>query len=529
MPNHTLAGSTGTRFAAASNPARITPVTASSSALSIAVIGLTKRFGPLSALEEVTLSIPAGAFHALLGETGSGKSALARCIAGCDPPDAGVILVNNRERTLTQPRVAAALGIGIVHQHCTLAPALTVLENFVAARAEPAIVLDWPREQARLQAFMQEMPAAIALDVPVASLSACDRCKAEIYRQLYLERRFLLLDEPTAALPPSEADKIFGLLRELTRSGRLTVLLLTQRHHDVLAYTDVVTVLRRGRIVGAGLVSELTPTVMTALMAGAPAIRAAKTARTGGAGRPRLETVSLQVLGANGVPAVKGVSLRVRAGEILGVAGSAGQGQRELLEALTGQRKPQSGAVYLHGELYGGSRAELIRHRVCCLPEVPLRDACVGRMSVAENLVLRTFERAPFAVAGSWLRPTRIYRAARRALAVNHPASLNTPLENLSHTAVWRVVLARELNDEVQVLIAANPMAGLNRAGVLDLYDRLIALRNRGAAVLLASEDLDDVLALADRIAVMFDGQLVYETPIAVADREILAGYMAGS
>jgi general nucleoside transport system ATP-binding protein len=498
--------------------------------LSLETIGMTKRFGSFTALGDVSMKVRAGTFHALLGENGAGKSTLVKCIMRFYAPDAGQLLINDREATPEGPRGAHALGIGMVYQHFTLVPGMTVAENLVMSRLDVPAVIDWAKERAELDAFMARMPFQVPIDKPVHLLAAGEKQKVEILKQLYLDRRFLILDEPTSVLTPQEADEVLGLLRGLVEAGTLTVLMITHKFREVMAFADEVTVLRRGRMVGGGLVSELTPTSMAAMMIGddktaAPAARA-----DGTLGAPMLEIADLWANDDTGAPALHGLSLTVRAGEVVGIAGVSGNGQSQLVQVLAGQRDPTGGMVKVAGTPFAATRAEMTARKVRCLPEEPLRNACVPKMSVAENIVFRDFDRPPHARGGWWLNFRAIRQTARQQIARYSvkTTSPDAPISTLSGGNVQRAVLARELGGDVAVLIVANPCFGLDFKAVAEIRSQIIAARNRGSAVLLVSEDLDEVFELADRILVMFDGTVAYETPAANADISVIGRRMAG-
>ena len=492
-------------------------------------VGMTKRFGAFTALDHVELRVQPGTVHALLGENGAGKSTLVKCIMGYYHADEGQIMVGNREVLVRNPREAHALGLGMVYQHFTLIPNMTVAENLILARGEVPAVIDRAAERRRIATFMDRMPFRLDPDAPINGLAAGEKQRLEILKQLYLDRRILILDEPTSVLTPGEADQVLGLLRDMAHAGRITLVMITHKFREVTKFADEVTVLRRGRRVGGGKLAETTPTELARLMVGAAELPRAPERAAGAAGQTRLEIDRLAADDDTGNPAVRGVSLAVRAGEILGIAGVSGNGQRELVEVLAGQREAGGGTVRVHGDIYAGTRAEIARHRIACLPEEPLKNASVGAMSVADNLALRVFDRPPFARHG-FLRRGAFERHAREAIArygvkTSSPAA---PLETLSGGNVQRAVLARELADDVEVLIAANPCFGLDLAAVAETRARIVAARNRGAAVLLVSEDLDELMELSDRIAVMFNGALTEPVAAHAADVTLIGSQMAG-
>ncbi len=508
------------------------PHPAADTALSIECVNMTKRFGSFTALDDVSMQVDAGAFHALLGENGAGKSTLVKCLVGYYRPDAGQIQVASREREIRTPQQAHALGIGMVYQHFTLVPSMTVAENLVMSRDDVPAVVNWRREREALEAFMQRVPFKLDLSAPVTSLAAGQKQKVEILKQLYLRRRFMILDEPTSVLTPQESDEVLGMLREMARRNEVTVLLITHKFREVMAFADRVSVLRRGRLVGEGSVAQLSPAAMAEMMMGsrdAPAPKPRTSPAAPFAAAPRLVIEKLNLMDDSGVPAVSDLSVTVHAGEIVGVAGVSGNGQRELVEALIGQRDIVSGALRVGGEPYCARRAEMARHRVFSLPEEPLRNASVGTLSVAENMALRNFDRTPLA-AGPWLK-RRAMLAQSLRLIDEYKVKTRGPeaqLRTLSGGNVQRAVLARELSGDVSVLIVANPVFGLDFAAVAEIHGRIIAARDAGAAVLLVSEDLDELLELSDRIVVMFDGRVVHETSRERADVGEIGRYMAG-
>jgi general nucleoside transport system ATP-binding protein len=495
----------------------------------VEAVAISKRFGEFTALDSVSLKVASGTFHALLGENGAGKSTLVKCIMGYYQPDGGEVIVANEPEIIHNPRVAHALGLGMVYQHFTLVPAMTVAENFVLARDNVPPIIDWGKERKRLEAFLSAMPFRVPLNAKVSAISAGERQKCEILKQLYLKRHFLILDEPTSVLTPGEADEVLGMLRNMVECGELTVLMITHKFREVMAFADEVTILRRGKVAGQGHVKDLSPNSMARMMIGAEDLTVQPT-RSGKFSAPRLDIKNLNALDDAGQPAVRGMSLSIRGGEIVGVAGVSGNGQRQLIEVLAGQREAESGEIYLQGEPYHATRQQMRRNSLSVLPEEPLKNACVARMTVAENLALRDFDRAPFAIGGWWLNRAKFREDAERKIARYKikTRSGDTALGELSGGNVQRAVLARELAHDVAILVAANPCFGLDFAAVAQIRAEIMGARNRGAAVLLVSEDLDELLELADRVVVMFHGSLVYEARAAEADLTEIGRHMAG-
>ncbi|HLK89838.1 MAG TPA: ABC transporter ATP-binding protein [Polyangia bacterium] len=500
-------------------------------------IGISKQFGSVLALDNVSLRLQRGSVHALLGENGAGKSTLVKCIMGYYAADAGQVLVGGVATRIKSPRDAAALGVGMVYQHFTLVDNMTVAENLVLSRRSHPFVFDWAAEGKKVGEFMAAMPFKLDPARPVRTLAAGEKQKLEILKQLYLGSSIVILDEPTSVLTPDEADDVLGLLRGMAKrddggdgAGKLTILMISHKFREVMTFADEVTILRRGRPAGGGRVADLTPETMARMMVGEDPPRA-----RGKREAPPREEVVLQIeaLSADddlGTPAVSQFSLQVRAGEIVGLAGVSGNGQEELVEVLAGQRDARAGKIAVSGAAYGARRSEMRALKVRCLPDEPLRNACVGAMSVAENIGFRRFDRHPFTFLKA-LVSGRALRKRAQSLIVEYGIRTpgpDAPIGSLSGGNVQRAVLARELSDDVALLVASNPCFGLDFAAVAEIRSRLMEARNRGAAVLLISADLDEIFALSDRIVVISEGRAVHETPIGQADLGVIGRHMAG-
>ncbi len=503
-------------------------------ALALETIGLSKQFGAFTALDQVSLKVAPGSVHALLGENGAGKSTLVKCIVGYQRPDGGSIVIDQREQAVATPQVARSLGIGMVYQHFTVVPGMTVAENLLIARGRLPTVIPWPKVRAELQTFMAQAPFQLDLDATPLQLSAGEKQKLEILKQLFLRPRLLILDEPTSVLTPGEADEVLGALRASAHAGNCSVLLITHKFREVMAYADDVTVLRRGRQVGSLAVAASSTAMLATLMVGADdgvagsgdgaLVRSAMPAA-----EPRLQIRQLRVDGDRGEAAVAGLDLDVHAGEIVGVAGVSGNGQRELMEALVGQRRRVGGSVQVDGRPYQATRKQNQALRVRSLPEEPLANACVGAMSVADNMGLRSFDQSPYARAG-WRRAGRLRERARGLVDRFNvrTRSERAAIATLSGGNVQRAVLARELSDDAALLLVSNPTFGLDFSAVAEVHRRLIQARDGGAAVLMVSEDLDELLQVADRIVVLSEGRIVHRSAAAGADRAAIGRHMGG-
>lgn len=500
-------------------------------AVGIETVGMTMRFGSFPALDNVSIKVPAGSFHALLGENGAGKSTLVKCIMGFYRQTSGQLQVDDREVAIASPRDAATHGLGMVYQHFTLVPSLTGAENLVISRTDVPAVINWARERKALAAFMETMPFDIPLDRPVNDLAAGEKQKLEIIKQLYLGRRFLVLDEPTSVLTPAEADDMLGLVRGLTQSGELTVLMISHKFHEVTRFADAVSVLRRGKYMGGGKVADLTTQEMAAMMIGDVKLAELDTRLPVSLGAARVLAVeNARAADRSGLKSIDVDGLVVHSGEIVGIAGISGNGQKELAEVLAGQRPLEAGEVVVKGKRYGATRAETRDNNVRFIPEEPLANACAPKMTVTENLAFRTFDIKPSGSDALWL-DGRSMRKRGQALIADFKvktASPASPIAALSGGNVQRAVLARELTGDVDLLIVSNPCFGLDFSAVAEIRARIMKARNAGTAVLLISEDLDELMEMSDRIMVMSDGKLVYDTPAREADIAVIGAHMAG-
>ena len=402
----------------------------------------------------------------------------------------------------------------------------------VLARGRLPAFIDWKQVRAELTAFLQTTPFKLDLDATPQDLSAGEKQKLEILKQLYLKPRLLILDEPTSVLTPQEADEVLGLLKDRAHAGDCTVVMITHKFREVAEHADDVSVLRRGALVASHAVAEVSADELAAAMVGAG--RSAAAATLVRDDKPvttdaRLLVSRLVVASDRGEIAVHQLNLAVHGGEIVGVAGVSGNGQRELMEALVGQSAIESGEVRVSAELFHATRAQNRRLKVRSLPEEPLRNACVGELSVGHNMGLRVFDTEPAARRG-WMS-YGVLRDKARALIKEHGVKTQgegAQIRSLSGGNVQRAVLARELAEDADLLLVSNPVFGLDFAAVAEIHTKLIAARNRGTAVLLVSEDLDELLHLSDRIVVMSEGRIVFQCPAAGADRRTLGAHMGG-
>ncbi|AGB75493.1 MULTISPECIES: ABC transporter ATP-binding protein [Rhizobium] len=510
---------------------RDTPLPQAGKAVGIETLDMTMRFGSFTALDHVSVSIPAGSFHALLGENGAGKSTLVKCIMGFYHQTSGSLSVDGREVAVASPKDAATYGLGMVYQHFTLVPSLTGAENLVISRTEVPAIVNWAKERKALAAFMERMPFKIPLDRRVSELAAGEKQKLEIVKQLYLGRNFLVLDEPTSVLTPAEADEMLGLVRGMTERGELTVLMISHKFHEVTKFADAVSILRRGKLVGGGKVGELSTADMAAMMIGDIKLADLDTRiPVTDTAKPVLQVERVKAPDRSGLKTIEIDKLTVRSGEIVGIAGISGNGQKELTEILAGQRPTEAGAISVNGEIYGATRRETRKNNVRFIPEEPLQNACAPRMTVSENLAFRTFDLTETGTEAIWLNRSRMKKRATSLISdfKVKTASSSSPIAALSGGNVQRAVLARELTGDVDLLIVSNPCFGLDFSAVAEIRARIMRARNAGAAVLLLSEDLDELLEMSDRIMVISEGRLVYETSAQTADVSVIGAHMAG-
>jgi general nucleoside transport system ATP-binding protein len=493
------------------------------------VNGLTKHFGAVRANDAIDLEIRAGEIHALLGENGAGKTTLMNVLYGLEAPDAGSISLHGQPYRPDGPNGAIRAGIGMVHQHFMLIPTFTVIENVVLG-SEPTRTGHLDLTSAR--SALRELAGRYGLDVDpdalVQDLPVGLQQRVEILKALYRHADVLILDEPTAVLAPPEAERLFEVMRGLAAGGR-SIIFISHKLREVLSVADRITVLRRGRVVGSIQPADATEQSLATMMVGRP-VELVVEKSPANPGDAVLRVAGLRVLDARGNAAVDGVDLTIRGGEIVGVAGVEGNGQTELVEGLTGLRPVQDGRVtVLDADTTNRRPRNLWEHGVRHIPEDRHKYGLVLAHPLADNLVLAGFNRPPFA-----RRLRRLFEAvwqfAARLIAeydVRAP-SVRAQTATLSGGNQQKAVVARELSGNPQLLIAAQPTRGVDVGATELIHRQLIAARDGGAAVLLVSSELDELLAVADRLIVMYRGRVVAEMETAGASRETLGLLIAG-
>lgn len=491
-------------------------------------VNLTKRFGSLTANSEISFEIARGEIHCLLGENGAGKSTFAECLYGYYQPDAGEIYIRGQKIRIQSPSDAIARGIGMVHQHFVLLRPMTILENIIVGTDAAAPILDFRMARERLNAICEEYGISVDLDSRVWQLSVGEQQWVEILKALFVGVDLLILDEPTAVLTPQEADKLFAILRKMRQEG-ISILFITHKLREVMAVSDRVTVFRKGELVSTVHTAEVNQMDLASMMVGREVLfQVNKEPRE--PGEPVLEVQDLRATNDRGLPALMGVSLQVRRGEIVGVAGVSGNGQRELFETIVGVREADSGRILLDNqEITRRSPAWIADAGISHIPEDRLKEGLIPDFSIAENLILG-LHRNRFFWKGLYPDSEAVNEFARRCLEEFSivATSQDQKTSNLSGGNLQRVILARELSTDPKVLIANQPTRGLDVGAIEYVHQRLIEERDTGVGVLLFSEDLDEILNLSDRIIVLFCGEIVQAIPASKAVREEIGLLMAG-
>jgi simple sugar transport system ATP-binding protein len=493
---------------------------------------IVKRFPGVVANDRVDFEALQGEVHALLGENGAGKSTLSNILTGLYRPDAGETWIFGQRVEFHSPRDALARGIAMVHQDFRLAASFTVAENMALGRhAGGSLFRLSPRTIEReVAALAERYRMRVDPRARIWQLSVGERQRVEILKALYRGARILILDEPTAMLTPQEASELFETLRQMVREGR-TVLFISHKLDEVMAVSDRVTVLRRGRSMGTVLAAGTTPRGLARLMVGREVVFTRRNVSHDHV-RPEvvLEVEDVRADGDLGVPALRGVTLTLHAGEILGVAGVAGNGQRELAEVITGTRPRTAGVVKVLGRaLRGRDPREAIERGVAHVPEDRLGTGIAPSLPISDNLILKAYRQAPLSTRG-WLRRPRIRAHAvelirRFSIAAPGP---HARTRGLSGGNLQKVLLARELSSAPRVLVATSPTRGLDVGATETVRELLIDAATRGVGVLLVSEDLDEILALADRVAVLYEGRIMGIVEPNEADVDRIGLMMAG-
>jgi ABC-type uncharacterized transport system ATPase subunit len=496
---------------------------------SLEMRGITKHFPGVLASDHVDFDVKSGEVHALLGENGAGKSTLMKILYGMYHPDSGEILLNGKPVTIASPTDSINLGIGMIHQHFMLVQSLTVAENVaLGLPSSRGLLTDLDRVSKRIVELADIYGLKIDPGAYIWQLSVGQQQRVEIIKSLYRGAALLILDEPTAVLTPQEVDELFAIMHQMVKDG-YALIFISHKLHEVVEISNRVTVLRDGRKIGTRPTSEMTKQDLANWMVGREVGFAPD---RGGAerGEIRLELENISCGSDRGTPGLRDVSLAVHSAEILGIAGVSGNGQRELAEVITGLRKNTAGRVRLEGvDVTGFQAAELTERMLSYIPEERMRDGMIKEFTVAENMILREHHKQPYSRYG-FLGLQEIARHSKGLISkfqVKTPSE-DTPVRNLSGGNIQKVVLARELSRQPRAIIAAQPTRGLDIGATEYVREQLLIQRREGAAILLISEDLDEILALSDRIAVLYEGQVMDIVSRESATPQKLGLLMAG-
>jgi simple sugar transport system ATP-binding protein len=493
----------------------------------VALRGLTKRFAELIANDRIDLDLWAGEIHALLGENGAGKTTLMNVLSGVLAPDEGEILMDGTEVVLRSPKHAFAHGVGIVHQHSRLVEALTAAENLFIGWNDAPRAFGRSELEKRADDLARELHLELDMGASVWQLSVAEKQRLEILRTLTRGASVLVLDEPTSVLTPGETQSLFRLMREL-RDGGGTVVFISHKLPEVMAIADRITVMRRGRIIRTLARSEANVDLIAELMVGAevPTVR-----RTGDTtGETVLDVEQLSVLDDRGLPAVRDVSFSLAAGEIVGVAGVTGNGQRELSEALGGLRRVKSGRISVAGiDLTSRPQRAFIKAGIGFVPEDRLGTGLAASETIWQNAVMRRYGEAPVR-RGPFLSRRAARRMAKDLVTTVHLSAedVDTPVRALSGGHAQRLLTGRELAVGSKVLILAFPTRGLDVAAVSQLRQTILDARTKGIAILFISEELDEIIDMSDRVIVMYEGHIAGEFAGAI-DRTAVGLAMSGT
>lgn len=496
---------------------------------SLELVNITKRFPGVLANDRVSFDVKAGEIHALLGENGAGKSTLMRQLYGLYRPDEGEICINGVAQNFRSPADAISAGIGMIHQHFMLVPTLTVTENVALGLSSArAPQLDLDTVAARIEELAKRYGLKVDPNAYVWQLAVGEQQRVEIIKALYRGAALLILDEPTAVLTPQEVDEFFVILRQMAADGH-SLIFISHKLHEVLSLSNRVTVMRDGRVVATHPIAGMTRSQLASEMVGREVILQYERSPSC-PGEVRLKVNNLWCKGDRKTDALRGVTLDLHAGEIVGLAGVSGNGQRELAEVLTGLRSVTQGSVQLSGkDVTHANPLERLNGGQASIPEERMREGVVKDFTVAENLILRDHNGPPYSQR-RFLNFATIGNKCRslvESFNVKTP-SLQTPVKNLSGGNIQKLILARELDRKPSVLIAAQPTRGVDIGASEYIHQRLLEQRANGTAILLISEDLDEIRALSDRIAVMFDGEIVGIVDGRTSTPEQLGLMMAG-
>jgi simple sugar transport system ATP-binding protein len=496
----------------------------------VEMYGIVKRFPGVVANDQVDLTVERGEIHALLGENGAGKSTLMNVLAGLYLPDAGYVRIDGHPADIRSPRAATQLGIGMVHQHFMLVEPQTVAENIILGLPHPRFRLDMSSVEKEIRELSARYGLVVDPSAYIWQLSVGEQQRVEILKILYRGAEILIMDEPTAVLAPQEIEELFHNLRSMVAEGK-SIVFISHKLGEVIKIADRITVLRRGRVTASGLKpSETTRADLARLMVGRPVLfRIEREAQRAGDVLLTVDGVSAE--NDKGLPALRDVSFQIRAGEILGLAGVAGNGQRELIQVITGLRKVSKGQIRLGPRVIsdkGPRRA--IDLGLGHIPEDRMHTGLIGNMTVGDNLILKGYRRPPLSKLGFLLKQV-IARFANRLIQEFDIATPgpDTQMKGLSGGNLQKALLAREITAKPRVIVAMQPTRGLDVGAIESVHKLLLELRGSGTAILMVSEELDEITSLSDRIAVIYEGRIMSIVPAEEADVGEIGLMMAGT
>ena len=481
--------------------------------------GIVKRFPGVLANDHVDFELRAGEIHGLLGENGAGKSTLMNVLAGLYKQDAGTIKVNGNPVIFSSPRDAIKAGIGMVHQHFMLVPSQTVTENVLLGLDEPRFFMRLSEYDSRIAELGRKFGLSVDPRAKIWQLSVGEQQRVELLKMLYRGANVLIMDEPTAVLAPQEIEGLFNTLRAMVAQGK-SVIFISHKLNEVAAIADRVTVLRRGKSTASGVPSKgITRQELAQLMVGREVVFFVdkKPCKPGGL---ILDVKDIHAENDKGLPALRGLSLNVRAGEIVGVAGVAGNGQNELSQVITGLRKCRQGEVMLNGDKVSNRDTLFgIQHGMAYIPEDRTHVGSAPNLSVTDNVIMKNYRKSPISKGGMLDMPaaTKFANELKQAYDIIVP-TVNTPVRLLSGGNLQRVILAREISGQPNFMVAVQPTRGLDVGAIEGVHRLLLAQREAGAAVLLISEELEELLSLSDRVYVIYEGKIMGEIQVGGAE-----------
>ncbi len=511
--------------------APLDPIPPATGALALDTYELTKRFGSFTAMDRVTMHVAPGTVHALLGENGAGKSTLVKCVAGFQRAEEGSILIDGREQDIANPVVARTLGIGMVYQHFTLAPGMTVAENLLLAGGKTPALIDWKAQRAALREFLATTPFQLDLDKKPSELAAGEKQKLELLKQLYLKPRLLILDEPTSVLTPQAVEKLFVVLKKLASEG-CSILYISHKLHEIRELCTACTVLRGGKVTGVCNPQEESNASLSRLMIGAEPPQLEHRKQKPGASRLTVRDLRLAREDQFGVD-LDGIELEVRAGEVVGIAGVSGNGQKELMYALSGEDcRAAAGSIRMGDKdvsaLHPGARRKLGLHFV---PEERLGRGAVPTLSLAHNLLLtRTGAISHPGFAGGWIEVKKLEEHAAAIIkAFNVKAGgPRAVAKSLSGGNLQKFIVGREIDAKPTLFIVSQPTWGVDVGAAAQIRGEILALRDAGCAVLVVSEELEELFEVSDRLYVIARGRLSPTIAMADATVEKIGEWMSG-